>query len=87
MQSYAERSAGHVLSLQIHAQSAGGGSRRTQRAGMEWGAIRVEAYMLAAAARVPPAKQGKKVGVGGILRASPFAKAYCILCCLLTRLR
>ncbi len=30
---------------------------------MEWGAIRLETYVLAAAAGISPAKQGKKVGV------------------------
>ena len=51
---------------------------------MEWGAIRVEAHMLAAAAGVPSAKQGKKVGAGDILTASLLAKACCILWCLMT---
>ena len=48
---------------------------------MEWGAIRLETYVLAAAFRVPTAKQGKKVGLGGNLRACPFAKACHSLWC------
>ena len=41
---------------------------------MEWGAIRLEAYVLAAVVRVPPAKQGKKVGWGIPQSSSPLPK-------------
>ena len=38
---------------------------------MEWGAIRLETYVLAAAAGISPAKQGKKVGLGAFSELPP----------------
>ena len=41
---------------------------------MEWGAIRLETRVLAAAAGVSPAKQRKKVGVEAFLELLPLLK-------------